>query len=963
MSVPAFQPNIIKVDAGGITPAEGDGNVTNSATLNPFLDYLCEIRYAHRDFEGVEFTVPGYFAGNGTSLTLGEALPNASGDIWHNKTSFPWDDGVGTHYEFTLTSVTGTFNPGDSVDWGAGTDGLVLQWDAGTSTLSVTVVTGAVPANGDTVTNGTVSGGGDIDSDPYKVEVWDYTVTMKAAAAPTNNDGQGPQGTTNGQFRLAVAEDPNQVPNVSDIGDGVPGAANHEGTVIVRAPEGEGFYQKGFLEAVGSRYFRWRRGARIGNEASYRNPADPLDGWFLEGGLNSPENFFGHVAFDNTTTANNGAKTKKQKLAGSTPSHLHHYNGARVQPNAFLTRNHELDHVDQGVTISFDAAGGGWQPRKGEPVQWGFAPTYTGVIVDIEFVTPQTGTARIAVTPGDTNPADDAVITSRIRRHNYDAPNSDEFQLGEACSWNGGSDTGIVAFSDYANGVIGIWVDSGSTDPADDDVVNASASGARGTIAGSALSAGTITQDGAPVTWSDTNWTRADGGSAVSDGLSGALNYLAGGPQEGQVTGVGLNSVYVILNTQGGDCWDMHPYLDPEPKPGGDYDAKGNFDLSKLDQVQVALEHCMRKGLVFNHQMTEIEHPSLFFADGPQETNNTFGEMLTIRRLLFREWVARNGWCNAYRWILSEEIQDQQGANQTYLVPILRDQCDWIRSLDYRMAKEGTAEYGFGRPICFHTEGLRASNDNWKTWGPYEKTHGEKRWGSTAWQPFYDPNSSPQGEWDHPRQVVEHWSQKWPNGDGGSGWQVPMIVDEPWSNGQMHSRRDQYRRLFMWPCYMRGGMLSIYASTGSGSDWGNDHTIETMEARKYSYADLTRIRKFVEAFHFWKFGDQNFPDGNVSGNTGAERQPRVFTHPQPRQVGVYLDNASSNRGTVLIPGAQPDTNWTYQWYNPRTGEWDLERGFVMPANRRFDMEANGPPAPVSGDWAVKIRPGPFTAAR
>ncbi len=116
--------------------------------------------------------------------------------------------------------------------------------------------------------------------------------------------------------------------------------------------------------------------------------------------------------------------------------------------------------------------------------------------------------------------------------------------------------------------------------------------------------------------------------STRGKGIVGALNYLAA---------EGVNGIYVLTNNIGGDARDVWPYLSP--------DTLDRFDVSKLAQWERVLAHAERLGI----------HVQIVTQETENETMLDGGDVGPLRRLYYRELVARFGHHRMLTWNLGEE--------------------------------------------------------------------------------------------------------------------------------------------------------------------------------------------------------------------------------------------------------------------------------------------------------------------
>ena len=111
-------------------------------------------------------------------------------------------------------------------------------------------------------------------------------------------------------------------------------------------------------------------------------------------------------------------------------------------------------------------------------------------------------------------------------------------------------------------------------------------------------------------------------------GLIGALNYLAS---------EGVNSIYFLPQNVGGDGDDTWPWIAPT--------TFDRFDVSKLEQWEIAFSHADRLGILLHVVTAETENDHLL----------DDGELGPARKLYYRELVARFAHHPALIWNLGEE--------------------------------------------------------------------------------------------------------------------------------------------------------------------------------------------------------------------------------------------------------------------------------------------------------------------
>lgn len=120
----------------------------------------------------------------------------------------------------------------------------------------------------------------------------------------------------------------------------------------------------------------------------------------------------------------------------------------------------------------------------------------------------------------------------------------------------------------------------------------------------------------------------------VAKGIIGAINYLS---EEG------VNSVYFLPMNLGGDGRDTYPFLGSS---GSFYDNT-HYDISKLYQWNIVLNHMQTKGIAAHIVLAETEVGNTEWFDG--------GELGVERKLFYREMIARFSYLLGVKWNLSEE--------------------------------------------------------------------------------------------------------------------------------------------------------------------------------------------------------------------------------------------------------------------------------------------------------------------
>ncbi|MEM8826870.1 MAG: DUF5060 domain-containing protein, partial [Pseudomonadota bacterium] len=154
----------------------------------------------------------------------------------------------------------------------------------------------------------------------------------------------------------------------------------------------------------------------------------------------------------------------------------------------------------------------------------------------------------------------------------------------------------------------------------------------------------------------------------LGDEIVGATNYLAE---------QGVNSIYVMPMTIGGDGLDTSPFVDQAnlnriPRTGSGLGTSKTmaetvaaidgvefadfvtYDTSKLDQWGVVFDHMQTQGINLHLVLQETENDQLF-NDTALGNTGASGDLSIERAVYLREMVARFGHNNYLTWNLGEE--------------------------------------------------------------------------------------------------------------------------------------------------------------------------------------------------------------------------------------------------------------------------------------------------------------------
>jgi len=365
----------------------------------------------------------------------------------------------------------------------------------------------------------------------------------------------------------------------------------------------------------------------------------------------------------------------------------------------------------------------------------------------------------------------------------------------------------------------------------------------------------------------------------------GALNYL------GQNH---VNSIYLLPMNLGGDGQETYPFL----SPGGSPEDNRHYDISKLHQWGIVLEHAQRQGIAIQMVLNETEERNRNWLDD--------GELGIERKLFYRELIARFGHLLALKWNLSEE--------NVFDTVHLAEFINYIQALDWAQ-----------HPITFHTP----SN----SFGQYEQVLGDNRFKATSFQ--YDGARA--GEY------VENWRTR----SAASGW--PWIIDmdenNPAGTGLAPWNADVLRKEILYDVYFSGGNIEWYAGYHE-PPVGGDMRLEDFRTRESMWNYMWYARRFMEEhLPFWLMKPA---DELLTGESQAFGGGEVFAL-EGVVYAVYLPDAS-NGGQLVVDRQEP---YILHWYNPRGGEFVGDKKGVVPDNNGT-VELGVPPVDPGEDWVVML---------
>ena len=395
-------------------------------------------------------------------------------------------------------------------------------------------------------------------------------------------------------------------------------------------------------------------------------------------------------------------------------------------------------------------------------------------------------------------------------------------------------------------------------------------------------------------------------------GLIGALNYLAG---------TGANAVSFLTYNAGGDGDDVWPFVER--------DDPLHYDVSKLDQWRIVLDHAQRLGLYLHFKLQETENDDNLLNDSVRVVPTALdgGELGIERRLYLRELVARFGHELALNWNLGEE--NSQTPEQH------RAMAAYIRAMDpYR------------HHIVLHT------------WPGQQ----ERRYRPLLGERSALTGLSLQTGWNAPHRMVMQWIDE--SARAGKQWVVAHDEQNPHYTGlppdsgyggfdgvarpregsRPYTAHD-VRRSTLWGTLMAGGAgveyyfgYTLPQNDLNAEDWRSRH-------RSWRWAGLA-VRFFHE--HVGSFWAMRNADELV-GNAAHDDSRYCLADPGRRYV-VYLPTG----GTTSLELGAGSARYSVRWFDPREGG-ALQVGSVREVRGPGRVELGAPPGAATEDWVIIVR--------
>ncbi|MFK7764038.1 MAG: DUF5060 domain-containing protein, partial [Roseobacter sp.] len=398
----------------------------------------------------------------------------------------------------------------------------------------------------------------------------------------------------------------------------------------------------------------------------------------------------------------------------------------------------------------------------------------------------------------------------------------------------------------------------------------------------------------------DPTW---DGGKGKA--IIGATNYIAE---------QGLNSIYLLTNTSGGDGRDVSPWtLDASTVNKNDNgisnsekDKFSTYDVSKLSQWEIVFDHMDTQGIYKNVLLQETENDQLL--DGGTDVAGT---SLSVERLVYmREMIARFGHNNGLQWNIGEENTNTDAQRA--------DQAEYLKSVD-----------AYDHLVVIHSYPGQIDQ-------VYNPLLDDEAFDGTSFQTTAQNIRDRVIEFrDKSADAGDPWVLAWDEDSSSNG-----IVD-PYSNNPDSTQEKTLREAY-WGTLTAGGSGGNWYFKGS-SGHSLDQNYDTFDAHTSVWQWTSAATDFFNTYiPFW---DMAQADGLTSDNDD-------FVMAQEGQYyAIYLPYGEAGDVNLNLSG-QGGEDFDVFWYNPRTGGDLIADGQISGGGVR---QIGGAPSDTGKDWVLLVR--------
>jgi hypothetical protein len=392
----------------------------------------------------------------------------------------------------------------------------------------------------------------------------------------------------------------------------------------------------------------------------------------------------------------------------------------------------------------------------------------------------------------------------------------------------------------------------------------------------------------------DSTWKNGKGKNII-----GALNYLSS---------TGINSLYFITyNIDGGDGQDVWPWTN-------DCERR-RFDCSKLDQWEIVFSHIDRVGIQLHFLLQESENDLLLGGSG---------DLNPVRKLYYREMVARFAHHLALIWNLGEENNNSDAQRKSFAQYIRTlDPYDHPITVHTHWDRADTFYNGLLGNADFEATSIQGHHEHYNRWAV--SLRARSREAGRPWA-IYGDEQMPAVDKEMKNLDSLRINALWGNlmgGGGGVEWFFPFLFgSEDWRTGAL-LHEDTAHALHFFQTYLPFWQME--------------------PANVTSYPVIPGpLQTYLP---FWKRGREKEPDNGLVSAKGA------LCLAKPGQIyAIYLPQGGT---TNLDLGNRP-TTYTVRWYDPRNGG-PLQTGTVAEIKGPGPVAIGRPPGDKDKDWVVLIK--------
>lgn len=373
----------------------------------------------------------------------------------------------------------------------------------------------------------------------------------------------------------------------------------------------------------------------------------------------------------------------------------------------------------------------------------------------------------------------------------------------------------------------------------------------------------------------DPTWKNGKGTAII-----GALNYLRN--QE-------INAISMSL--YGGDDLNVFPWTKAS--------TKSIYDVSKLEQWEIVMDHAEQNGLLLHLKLAENENWDLLSS--------------TQLKIYYREMVARFGHHLALEWNISEEYRGSAVSSI--------ERIDWLAAID-----------PWQNHRVIHTyPGEHSKYEDWLQIDAKLTGASIQSPDTNSYDDVYNSNSG-----------ILYWIDKSKSYD--SPWVVSSDEQNSGVTGVFTSSSisnstvvDEARTRVLWKTLIAGGSGVMWYGGGVGD---------------FSTEDFSR---FVTLFKWSRYAIQDFFVANGIAFWKSENRDDLVggTVHCLAEIGnsyvVYMENG----GTTTLNLSGNSSAFNVRWFDPRNGGF-LQTGSVTRVNGGGVVSIGSPPSATTSDWVALI---------